>query len=168
MTCDTETHGSPYLQAEAKRSWDVLRYGIDWHDWLARLWAPGRAFATGTVVRLKRGVSYGQGLQFRATTGGVTGGKEPRWPQSAGLSIPDGTVVWTTEAQSVASLEATITDSQWPTVTGVTLASPLTDDLRTTILVSAGTDGQTYSLLNQITLSTGERKEGVLVLPVLD
>ena len=48
------------------------------------------------------------GLQYRCTTPGTSGGGEPAWPMAIGDTVTDGTVVWT--AMGAATRTATVSD----------------------------------------------------------
>lgn len=161
-----DERGGPYVRVEPKRSFDKVPIQIDWHDYVARLWRPGAAFATGTRIRPSR--SRATGLQYNASVGGVTGSRPPVFPKVSGATVVDGSVTWTAEAVSSASLRTTIADDEWPTVDGVSLSDEQSGDFVYEIMVDGGTSGQEYEIAHQVTLANGEEKEGVVVLPVQD
>jgi hypothetical protein len=167
MSGDSD-HGQPRGRVEPKRSYDRVPVQIDWHDYLAYVREPNSAISLGQRIRFRRKDPRGTGLEYECTQSGVTGGREPVWPKTAGLTVTDGSVVWTARAVSTASLRATISSSNWTNSEGLTLSSMTTNDLIATVFVSGGTNGQEYEVKNQLALSTGEPKEGVVVLPVAD
>lgn len=167
MSCAEEALiGEPVVQLKPKRSWDEIPVEFDWHDYLIRLPRRGTSMALNERVRLLRARSTG--LQYRVTTAGVTGNKEPRWPTVSGAIIADGTVVLTAEAIDAQSLRTTITDENFIADTGVTLGVESNDDLLYRVLVSGGMSAQTYKIRHQVTLANGEDKEAVGILPVQD
>jgi hypothetical protein len=163
MSCEP----APQITVEAKRSFAVVPVGFDWHDYLALVWSPGRKVFLGEKIRLRRNRS--RGLQFRCTTAGVTGFREPVWPIAITESpIRDGTAVWTPESVAADSLRTTIVDSQWPDVSGLTLSNAHDADLRYMIHAGGGESGQIYEITQQVTFANGERDEGIALLPVVD
>lgn len=157
--------GGPYIEVRAKRTFDNVPLQVDWHDYLARLWSPGTAFAAG--VRIRRPRAYSTGLQY-SSSGGVSGRREPNWPKTAGGTVVDGDITWTAEAMSSSSLRTTISSDDWPAVTGLTLAGEQNGDLVYQVNADGGTSGQSYEVKHQVTLANGEEKEALIVLPVRD
>lgn len=158
--------GGPVVDLPPKRSFDEVPVDFDWHDFLAQLPVRGKAYAVNDKVRLRRGQSTG--LQYKCTTGGVTGHKEPRWPTVAAQTVTDGTVVWTAEAIDANSLRTTISSEDYVADTGVTLGTESISDLKYTVNVRGGTSGQSYNVKHQIVCVNGEDKEAVGILPVQD
>jgi hypothetical protein len=63
----------------------------------------------------------------------------------------------------------TISTSTWPTVeAGITKVSDDFEDTATTVVVSGGTSGNTYSLINRITTASGLTLEHIIGIPVQD
>jgi hypothetical protein len=117
-------------------------------------------------VRLPRARSTG--LQYRCTTAGVTSFKEPRWGTTLAGTTPDGTVVWTAEAIDTQSLRTTISSEDYVLDTGLTNGGESSADLKYTVLVRGGTNGQEYRVKHQVACANGEDKEAVGILPVAD
>lgn len=164
-----KAHGAPYQEVLAKRSWDNTPVGIDWHDFLIKQRIPGKAVQVGDTFRPHR--SEATGLQYRCTVAGVTSGApfgDIRWPRIVDAVVVDGRATWAAEAISTTSLVATIAASNWPSVDGVTLSNEANDDLRYQVNVDGGVSGNEYEIKHRITLSNGDKKEGVVFLPVLD
>lgn len=161
--------GAPYVEVDAKRSFDDVPVEVDWHDYLARLRRPGSAVSVSDAVRPIR--SQATGLQYRCSVAGVTSKRATAqivWPAIAGATLADGSVTWVAEAISTASLRTTITAEDWPAVAGLTLTAEVNADLRYVVNVAGGVDGQTYLVKHQVTLANGEDKEAVAVLPIRD
>lgn len=168
MTSETD-RGAPYGRVDEKRSFDNVPIAIDWHDYLVNRREPGSLAALNFTFRPPRALATG--LQYKITTAGVLSNKpfgQIRWPTTAAGIVADGTAAWTAEAISTTSLRSTISNDDWPAVDGVTLGTESNADLRYTVLVAGGSDGNDYELKHRITLATGELKEGVAVLPVRD
>lgn len=167
MSCETIAAGASVLQP--KRSSETIRIGVDWHDFLASQRQPGSAVALSAVIRPAR--KRATGLQYRCTTAGVTSGVPTdrlRWPAAVGAALADGTVVWTAEAMTDASLRTTISASDWPAVDGLTFGAQTSSDLIYTLLVSGGASGQTYDIEHEITCANGELEEQVMRLTIED
>jgi hypothetical protein len=157
--------GRPYEVMPTKRSWDVLDYGIDWARWLARLWEPDQAYALGARIR----PTEPNGFEYECAVAGQSSAREPRvWPRTIGNSVADGSVVWTCRAVSNASLKTTVQDSVWEADEGLTLTNPSLNSQLAVVTVAGGAPGTRYSLRNRVTLANGLKKEGELVIPVID
>lgn len=169
--------GQPVQTVLTKRSADVVPITFDWHDFLLNNRVIGGAVAVDYVFRPVR--AQATGYQLRCTTAGVTSPLDTPLPavRGAGIVIDDGTVQWTSEAVSTASLRAAIgsyTYSISPTDTAV-LTDSGNEDLIYTVFVGAGVSGETYEIKHDIVLvnaislvATGEQKEAIAVLPVQD
>lgn len=160
--------GLPYVEVPAKRSADKVPVQFDWHDYLANQWVRGGEFQTGERIRGSRATSTG--FEYEATTGGVSGRVRPVFPTTVGLTVRDGSIVWTARAITTASLRATILTSLFPAVDGLTLSNQSDADLVHTIYVAGGISWSTYEVPNRVTLSNapGEIIEKVALLPVVD
>lgn len=166
MTCESVEHAEPYERVDPKRSFDKVPVFVDWHDYLISKWSQGITVSGGIRIRLRRKDS--RGLQFRALNDGVSGKKEPVWPQVNGGQVWDGTVQWVAEPVDAFSLRISIATESWPVVTGVTLSDAVNADLVYRVTVAGGTNGREYLIKHQIVLADGEKKEAVAVLLVQD
>lgn len=162
----SEDRAPPYGEVDAKRPFAIVAVTFDWHDYLANLRAPGAAVALNDVVRLRR--LEATGLEYKCTTAGVTGWRNLVWPGSVGQTLNDGSVVWTAQAVSSASLRTTITLSTFPTVSGVTYGTTSETDLRYAIQVSGGTANRSYEIRHRVTLANTEQQEALAMLDVRD
>lgn len=168
MACDDQLAAN-VTEIEAKRSDEAVSVSVDWHDFLANLRKVGAAVASGVIIRLSR--ARATGLQYRCTTAGTTSGQPTerlRWPSTAGQTLTDGSVVWTAEAMSDASLRTTISANNWPAVTGLTFGTTSNADLIYTLLVSGGMSGQTYDIEHEITCVNSEVAAQILRMAVQD
>lgn len=89
----------------------------------------------------------GTGFQYRVTTAGRTGVKEPRWPEVAGQTVKDGSIVLACELPTADSLERTLSSAVWTADTGLTLSGKVDASTDSTINISGGTDGQDYQVV---------------------
>lgn len=156
-------------RVDPKRSWDVVPVGVDWFELLANKRVPGLGVNSGFTFRPPRPLSTG--LQYRCTTTGTPSGKpfaQLRWPTAIAGTLPDGSAVWTAEAITTASLLSTVSSSDWPTVDGLTLSGPASNDLQYQINAGGGVSGQVYEIAHRITLANGNRWEWIIELPVQD
>lgn len=158
--------GAPYGPVAPKRTYDNLPVGVDWHDYLANLWQPGVYVSQGTTIRLVRKASTG--FEYVCTTAGLTGKAQPRFPSVAAETVPDGSVVWTAQAISSASLRTQISTHAVDADTGITVGADSVSDLVHVVFVDGGQDGSDYQIRFQIVATNGEEKEGVVILPVRD
>jgi hypothetical protein len=167
---DEIEHGAPYEEVEPKRSWDQVPVVLDWHDFLINKRAPGVSVQVGYTFRPFR--VDANGLEYRCTKAGVTSGLPTpriRWAQQVALPTQDGGVIWTAQEISSASLRDTIATQVWVWDSGVTPGATALTDMQYQIIVAGGSDGIDYKGKHQVTLtSSGEKKEGVIVLPVRD
>lgn len=170
MSCaETEEHGGPYEVVAALRSWDQDQIGLDWHDWIIKKRIPGKAVQVGEVFRPTR--AFATGLQYRCTVAGITSGVEfqgLRWPKQVDLPITDGGATWVSEAASTTSIVSPVTSAVWIPPSGITLSNEVTDDFRYAVDFAGGTSGNSYECKHHIELANGWKKEGVVVVPVLD
>lgn len=63
------------------------------------LWQAGGVHALGDL-RAPFATPSGFGFVAKCTTAGTSGGSEPSWPSVTGLTVVDGTVTWTMQANS--------------------------------------------------------------------
>lgn len=140
---------------------------VDWHDYLARLWDPGRVMTAGRIIRPRR--ARATGFDYEVTTAGRTGGREPVWPKTLGATVTNGSVVFTARAGSTASMRALVSTAVWESDVGLTLSEPSSSDYVYTTYVSGGEAGSSYRITLRVTLSVGgEIKEQVMILPVTE
>lgn len=165
-----DDRGAPAGKAEPKRPADNVPLRVDWHDYLINRRTPGVAVALNFRFRFPRDRSTG--LQYKCTVAGVSDKRPDErivWPTTAGGVVTDGPVQWTAEAIDTQSLRLTISSNAWSVNdAAVTLATQSNADSIYTSYASGGADGQTYEIRHSVTLSNGEIKEALIVLPVLD
>lgn len=130
---------------------------FDWTPACANTWAAGEVYGVNEVVR----PSTYNGYEYKCTTAGQAAGDsalEPSWPVTVGGTVTDGSVVWTCQLISNASLAKTIATSVWDggalTVSGAVVVST-NGEQQTAALVAGGTVGQTYTVENTVTFSDG-------------
>lgn len=147
MTCDV-------VQAQAwpqeKHPDSVLNYGMSFEFQCARQWRPWMDVANGTCIRVFR-AGRASGYQWKATQSGAgrTAGRFPQFFVSDESPIPlattkDGSVVWTPEALSAASLERTINGTPTWVATGITITDPTILGVMAIAKLAGGNDGENY------------------------
>lgn len=168
--------GQPFTTVQTKRVADIVPVTFDWHDFLVNLRIIGGAVNVDYVWRPFR--AQATGFQLRCTQAGVTSPLDTPllMPRSADVVIDDGTVQWTSEPLSTASLRAII-GSYIYTLSSVDIVSTDggNEDLIYTVFIGAGVSGLSYQVKHDIVLvnpttviATGEVKEAVAILPVQD
>jgi hypothetical protein len=130
---------------------EALTYTADFSAHCARRRRPDTDVSLNTIVRSQRV----PGWQYRATTAGHTGGKEPRWPIVELGTVIDGSVEWTAEQVTQQSLQRTLSTVSWSTTSGLTIGAASTSATESTVLISGGVDGQDYEVLCAATCSDG-------------
>lgn len=169
--------GQPVQTVATKRVADVVPITFDWHDYLLNNRIIGGAVTVDYVFRPVR--AQATGFQLRCTTAGVTSPFDTPLPavRSAGLVIDDGTVQWTSEVLSTASLRGVIGTYTYTSVpnTDLVLTDSGNEDFIYTTFAGAGLSGSSYQIKHDVTLvnattsvPTGELKEAVAILPVQD
>jgi hypothetical protein len=133
---------------------ETLDYSVEFGGHCARVREAGTDYVTGTRIRPAKDTGY----QFNASTGGHTATVEPRWPTSG--TVADGSVIWTAEAISTASLRRTLSSAAWAADTGITVGTQSTVGTKATALISGGTLGQTYLIRCTGTCSDGTLATG--------
>lgn len=142
----------------------TLDYAVDFERACAREWEPWTDYATGARIRVFT-LGRGSGYQFQATTGGRSSGRQPQWKESG--TIADGSVVWTPEAISTASLWRTISGTPtWTAETGVIVTSPALSGFKAIAKIAGGINGQDYAVKVTATGSDGLVIVEVAILPV--
>jgi hypothetical protein len=143
---------------------EVLRYGIDWTYWLARLRPSAVAVAPGLVVR----PSVPNGYQYVCALGGVTQSIEPTWPAMPGASLLDGTVLWTAQPIDTTSLTASVVSIAWTTTGPLVLTgSSLLGQLALVLVDATGAiSGNDYDVLCTAMMTNGPPLSGKLRIKV--
>ncbi len=135
---------------------DVLDYAVGFADMCVRYREPDTAYAANVCVRPARST----GLQYKATTAGRSGNQEPRWPEVAGQTVQDGSVVWTAEAITTSSLLRTLSSATWTPDAGLTASAPAIDAEACAAVanISGGALGQSYLVRVAATFSDGKTR----------
>lgn len=119
---------------------ESLDYAVEFDQHCARLREPNTDYALNTRVRPHRPT----GFQYVASAAGRSGTDEPRWPTTAGGTVVDGSVTWTAEAISTASLARTLSSATWTPDAGLTVSGAAVVSTRATCLISGPKLGQRY------------------------
>lgn len=114
-------------------------------------WTQGNEYAVNDHVRPSRAT----GFAYKATTGGQSAFREPKWPTTLAGTVTDGSVTW--EAVAV---DANSTDSpasvNLVAPAGVTVGLAVIDGMWISVPISGGTKGRTYEISVEITTSASE------------
>lgn len=125
----------------------------------AKFWEPSKPYSAASTVR----PTSSTGFEYVATAG-TSGSKEPRWPTVAGQTVIDGSVTWTAQAASTASLNVPTVPAVPVTPSGLTVAGiSIADTTRILATFSGGTDGQDYEAAFTATINGNVRVRRVLV-----
>lgn len=76
-------------------------------------WAGTTSIALNALVT--GSITGGDGQLYKCTTAGTTAGSEPAWPGSSGLTVSDGTAVWTQMEFDVIHMGVGKIDTNWIT-----------------------------------------------------
>lgn len=145
-----------------------LDYGFNWTDQLARKWAANTPFGVDVAVRPAGSAT---GFQY-TSSGGQSAAEEPVWPTTDGDTVTDGSIVWTAEAIDDDSLEDQIDSSTWsasdPAGLTVEAVAPtiLPGLQQTSVILSAGDVGETYTVENEVTTTNGFEYIGRVLLTI--
>lgn len=127
-------------------------YAFDLTDDFANLWEAGRNFAAAATIRPLKDQSTG--LEY-VSSGGVSGKREPRWPNQVGGTATDGTITWTAQALSTDSLKWRISTIVWTADAGITASDQVDTDAASLqearIYASGGESGTTYMIRGLVT-----------------
>lgn len=152
------------MQVREQDPSDVLDYPVDFTGECVRFRMPDTAYAVNTCVRPFKAT----GLQYKATTAGRTGTQEPRWPETAGQTVTDGSVVWTAEAASSSSMIRQLASATWSPDNGVTASGASTDAAAAlaTAKLSGGVAGQSYLVRVAATFTDGNVRNHCFTLRI--
>lgn len=135
---------------------DVLPYELQWYDFLRgndKYWAPRTFVRPGEVWTPTQ--SKINGHRYVASTGGVTGIKEPDWPVSVGGFFNENNITWTE-----IGTEDKIASATW-NAGGLTATNEIVDSTGyvTSVTLAGLTAGQQYVVTNSIVSTRGKKKD---------
>lgn len=145
-----------------------LDYGFNWTDVLARKWTANHPYDVGITIRPAGDPT---GFQYESS-GGQSAATEPSWPTEEGGTVVDGSITWTAAIIDDTSLEDQIDSDAWSTSdpSGLTVepASPVVSAglQQTSVVLSEGTSGRTYTVENEMTTTGGFEYIGRVVLTI--
>ena len=133
---------------------DNLDYTVDFERWLVEWWSPGTSVTLASFRRPR----IATGFEYECTQAGQTARKEPLWPKTIGLTVRDGSVIWTCRALSNASLKATLQTANWAIPSGITQGAATIIGQRATVMLSGGADGEDYAIRCEGIMSNGAER----------
>ena len=143
-------------------------YGFEWRRELSRRWVKDHSFGTGIVV-----VPEGDATGWEyISSGGRSAELEPVWPTVEGAEVIDGSIIWTTQPYSLASLVDGIASDTWTTSnpTGLTVEPQAAvvelESQLTSAIMSGGVIGRTYTVENEIVTDLGYEYVARLLLTI--
>jgi hypothetical protein len=148
-----------------------LDYGFYWTREFTRRWEADRPYDIGIVVR-PSSVAVVTGFEY-ISSGGQSGAEEPNWPRTLAGTIVDGSITWTAQALSTASLLETVATDTWSASdpVGLTVEAQLPIDLpglqRTSVVLSEGSVGVEYAVDNEVITATGKEFVARVLLTVV-
>ena len=150
---------------DPKRPYEELTIKMDWYEQLAIQRRTEVQVSLNECFRPVR-TPQSSGVQYRCTVAGYTSGlpfDRIRWPKSG--TVQDGSVTWTAEPMSVASLRWPITLNEWVVPAGLIRGADATGDWITyQILIGGGVAGQTYDIIHRIQCPDGKFEQVVRML----
>ena len=152
---------------------EEVTLGFDLTWFCARTWSAGSAVDPAVAVRplpLAMGGTVGEtGYEYTTTLGGFSGSEEPAWPSTG--SVTDGSVTWTAQAMSNASLVRAISSVTWSVEAGtVTLDNDAMvntggqQKIATQIL--GGSNGERALVRAHVTYSDGDERDYDILVDV--
>lgn len=161
------------IPTRCQKSAAKLDYTFDWTVNCANRWAAGQIH--GLTERIRPTIA--NGFEYECTMAGQSSARrEPDWKSAAGvgLTINDGSIVWTCRAISNASLAKTVTASTWPTVAGLIISAEQMVNTAGEMLTSAFVEfsdaapitGTLYRLKNVVTFSDSSEDVGEVDIEV--
>jgi hypothetical protein len=132
---------------------------VDWTDVCANRWASGEVRGQDEVIRPESS----NGAQYRIANladAGQSSAEEPAWAvnETLGTVYLDGTILWTAEAISNASLDRVIVTSSWEVEDGITIDDEnfqSTNGEQKTWAYFRGSVAGKYMLRNRVIFSDG-------------
>lgn len=146
-----------------KTETEVWKATVDFARSLEEVWQPGRAIAVSSFVR----PTAPNGFEYEATTGGQTGRREPRWPDTVGQTVVDGSVTWTCRAFSTAATDTIQSINLISSDSALTLGATTETGTETEFTISGGEDGGRYEVSVECTSVGGELIEYKLPVRVV-
>jgi hypothetical protein len=127
-----------------------LVVGLNFFSYCANLWAANEEFSLNEFIRPTRPT----GFSYKATTAGCSGAREPVWPEVAGSTVEDGSIVWTCAAAGSNGLAPITSPSATSDPTGLTISSvSVEENTRIIATYQGGWLGQDYDVVFTFTLS---------------
>jgi hypothetical protein len=129
-------------------------YAFDLTHEFAKHWEKDHPYVS--AARLRPDLNDATGLEY-SSSGGQSGAELPIWPATG--TVDDGSIVWTPQAFSFASLKHRIASVAWDTIAGITLSDQVETDLpglqEARITVSGGTARKKYVCPGIVTTVNG-------------
>jgi hypothetical protein len=114
----------------------------------ANFWRPNEQYQPNEYVR----PNIATGFAYQTTTGGTSGLREPRWPNSG--TVNDGSVLWTAAAAGANGLNPVSAPSAVSSPAGLTIASiSVSETTKILATYSGGIVGQNYDAIFTFTLN---------------
>jgi hypothetical protein len=139
-----------------------LDYPFDWTSQFARKWIADHAFGAGVAIR-----PPGAGYEF-FSSGGTSGAEEPAWNQA---SHTDGSITWTRQVLSFASMiERVVSDSWTVDESGLLLEPETPTDTvglqLTNAYLSLGAIDAEYTVDNEVLTDQGREYIARIVMTI--
>lgn len=89
-----------------------------------------------------------------------------KWPNKDPNEVLDYQLKWGKRVQGKLTPDDTITASEWIVPTGIVMDADTFTDITTTIWLSGGTDGVSYTLINRIDTTEGRTMDQSVVIRI--
>ena len=119
MTCTV-------VRSECLRIGDTVPVVLDFSQVAANTWRRAALYDANARVR----PSKDSGFEFEASAAGQSGAREPRWPNTLGATVTDGSITWTAKAVSTASLVKTLASVTWTVPSSFTVSGESVDAVK--------------------------------------
>lgn len=143
-------------------------YAFNLTDDLRRRYELDKPYTAGQAVVPRQ--RPGTGFEYLATTGQTNGKAEPRWEQYGATTFADGSLTWTRQELSNASLVERIQSCDWVAPSGIVASDPVETDApglqEVRVTLSGGTAGETYEITGTVTMISGHKYQVKIVVEV--
>jgi hypothetical protein len=129
---------------------ETIKVRLDLYNQCAHFWRDNESFEQNEYIRPNRANGYA----YRCSVAGTSGAREPKWPQTVGATVRDGSATWTCVAAGSFGLNAITDPSGTSDPTGLTISDvSVSEDTKILSTYSGGSDGEDFDAVFSFTLN---------------